>query len=200
MTKMMRMEATDETWSRRALLSGAGKAALSATAVAMIVGCESIAQSDKAADPAADVAILNTALGLEHEAIAAYQLGAESGLLRPEVLPVAVLFQSHHKQHADALTNAITKFGGAPTAPRTLAQYAEKLKAGTLASQTDVLSLAATLEKQAADIYLNVIPSFNDRSLAQAAGRLAADETMHWTVLANALGAPLPQKALSFGA
>ncbi len=200
MTSNERMDAPDETWSRRALLSGAGKAALSATAVATIVGCESIAQSDKAADPAADVAILNTALGLEHEAIGAYQLGAESGLLRPEVLPVAVLFQSHHKQHAEALTNAVTKFGGAPAGPLTLAQYAEKLKAGTLKSQTDVLSLAATLEKQAADIYLSVIPSFNDRSLAQAAGRLAADETMHWTALAAALGRDLPKDALTFGA
>ena len=194
------MDAPDENRSRRALLSGAGKAVLSATAVGLIVGCESIAQSDKAPDPANDVTILNTALDLEHEAIGAYQLGAESGLLRPEVLPVAVLFQSHHKQHAEALSNAVTKFGGAPAAPRTLAQYADKLKAGTLKSQTDVLSLAATLEKQAADIYLSVIPKFDDRDLAQAAGRLAADETMHWTALAAALGRDLPQDALTFGA
>ena len=53
MTRSERMDVPDETWSRRALLSGAGKAALSATAVGLIVGCESIAQSDKAADPAA---------------------------------------------------------------------------------------------------------------------------------------------------
>ena len=63
-----------------------------------------------------------------------------------------------------------------------------------------MLNLAATLEKQAADIYLSVIPNFNDRNLAQAAGRLAADETMHWTALSAALGRDLPQDALTFGA
>ena len=36
--------------------------------------------------------------------------------------------------------------------------------------------------------------------LAQVAGRLAADETMHWTALASAIGEMLPQKALTFGA
>ena len=43
----------------------------------------------------------------------------------------------------------------------------------------------------AANAYLGVIPSFEDSALAQVSGRLAADETMHWTVLAQALGQPL---------
>ena len=67
---------------RRRFLMGAGQAGLSAVAVALLAGCESMAAHTGA--PAAgpdDVGILNTALGLEHEAIAAYQLGAESGLL-----------------------------------------------------------------------------------------------------------------------
>ena len=34
----------------------------------------------------------------------------------------------------------------------------------------------------------------------KVAARLAADETMHWSILANALGRPLPAMALSFGA
>jgi hypothetical protein len=45
-----------------------------------------------------------------------------------------------------------------------------------------------------------VIPSFNDRTLAQVSGRLAADETMHWTALSQALGDTIPANALSFGA
>jgi hypothetical protein len=45
-----------------------------------------------------------------------------------------------------------------------------------------------------------VIPSFNDVKLGQVAARLAADETMHWTVLSQALGRALPAGALSFGA
>ena len=46
-----------------------------------------------------------------------------------------------------------------------------------------------------------MIPSFKDTAaLAKVAARLAADETMHWSILANALGRPLPAMALSFGA
>jgi len=187
--------------SRRFFLSGVGKATLSATAVALLVGCESMAASNtSAADPAQDVAILNVALGLEHEAINAYQLGAESGLLTKDVLPVAVLFQSQHKEHRDALVGTIKKMGGMPVDAKAMGDYAKSLKAETLKSQADVLRLAARLERGAANAYLGVIPSFGDAGLAQVAGRLAADETMHWTVLASALGEQLPQKALSFGA
>jgi hypothetical protein len=48
--------------------------------------------------------------------------------------------------------------------------------------------------------YLGVIPAFGDRELAKIAGRLAADETMHYTALTQALGASLPAAALSYGA
>ena len=63
-----------------------------------------------------------------------------------------------------------------------------------------MLDLAARLELGATNAYLGVIPSFKDNALAKVAARLAADETMHWTVLSNALGRPLPPMALSFGA
>ena len=103
-----------EVPSRRRFLGGAGKATLSATAVALIVGCESMAANmdrQAAVDPQQDVSILNVALGLEHEAIGAYQLGAESGLLQKPVLQTAVLFQSQHEEHRDALAGAIGKLG-----------------------------------------------------------------------------------------
>ncbi|WP_416897744.1 MAG: ferritin-like domain-containing protein [Minwuia sp.] len=190
--------------SRRFFLSGAGKATLSASAVAMLAACETGAAShsggDSMADAKADSDILNVALGLEHEAIAAYQLGAESGLLQKPVLQLAVQFQSHHKAHRDALIATVQKLGGTPAEASTLGEYAEGLGAGTLKSQADVLTLAARLEKGAANAYLGVIPSFADKDLAQISGRLAADETMHWTVLAQAIGEQLPANALSFGA
>ena len=189
--------------SRRLFLSGLGKSTLSATAVALIVGCESMARTDTAARQGGaeqDVGILNVALGLEHEAIGAYQLGAESGLLQKDVVSVAVLFQGHHKAHRDALAATVRKLGGAPVEPKPVGEYAKALKADTLKNQTDVLRLAARLERGAANAYLGVIPSFGDPALAQVSGRLAADETMHWALLANALGEPVPQQALSFGA
>ncbi|MHB1334098.1 MAG: ferritin-like domain-containing protein, partial [Sulfuriferula sp.] len=61
-----------------------------------------------------DVAVLNTALALEYQAIAAYQVGAESNLLQKPVLAVAVKFQSHHRAHADILSATVKKLGGTP--------------------------------------------------------------------------------------
>lgn len=61
-----------------------------------------------------DVQILNTALGAELEAIAAYQLGADSKLLQKPVLDLAVTFQGHHKEHADVLAKTVEKLGGKP--------------------------------------------------------------------------------------
>lgn len=183
--------------SRRSFMGRSG--ALSAAAVALLAGKDVMA-AGMAGDMSKDVSILNVALGLEHEAINAYQLGAGSGLLQKPVLDIAVMFQGHHKAHRDALIATIQKLGGKPVAELKMDAYAEGLNAGALKSQADVLSLAARLELGATNAYLGVIPAFGDRDLAKVAARLAADETMHFTVLNNALGRPLPAGALSFGA
>lgn len=189
---------------RRRFLRNTGTVSLSATAIALLGGCETLASSDtgmSGEDVASkDTEILNVALGLEHEAINAYQLGAESGLLEQGVLNVAVLFQSQHKEHRDALVATIETLGGTPVEAKMMSEYAEALQAGTLKNQTDVLTLAAKLERGAANAYLGVVPSFSDDALAKVAARIAADETMHWTVLAQVLGQSLPENALSFGA
>ncbi len=188
--------------SRRTFLRSGGKAALSASAIVALSGAGA-ALTRAHASPghtAQDVAILNVALGLEHEAIAAYQLGAESSLLEKGVLGVAVQFQSHHKAHRDALMGAIGSMGGEAVEAKKLKAYAKDLNAASLMSQTDVLMLAARLELGAANAYLGVIPAFESHDLAQIAARLAADETMHWTTLTSALGQSLPTDALTFGA
>ena len=184
---------------RRGLLRASGVTLLSASAVALLGGAEKVALANTG-NAANDIGILNTALALEHEAISAYQLGAQSGLLQKPVLDVAVLFQSHHKEHRDALVATIRKLGGTPVTAKSDAEVAKALNAAMLKTQTDVLRLAQRLEKGAANAYVGVIPSFNDRTLAQISARLGEDETMHWTVLTEALKDPLPAKALSFGA
>ena len=170
---------------RRSFLGGA---TLSAAAIALLGGKDVLAQGTGSAQ---DVNILNVALGLEHEAINAYQLGAQSGLLQKPVLDLAVRFQADHKEHRDALVATIKKMGGTPVAEKSLADYAKVLKADTLKGQGDVLELAASLELGAINAYLGVIPSFKDGQLAKVAGRLAADEVLHWTLLNNALGKAL---------
>ena len=113
---------------RRGFLRASGVTVLSASAVALLAGSEklALAQSGNAAN---DVAILNVALGLENEAISAYQIGATSGLLQKPVLDVAVKFQSDHKAHRDALTATIRKLGGTPVAAKSDAEVAQALNA-----------------------------------------------------------------------
>lgn len=173
--------------SRRSLLRASGLT-LSGTAIAMLAGRESLAASQKTKSPGKDVAILNSALGAELEAIAAYQVGAESGLLQKPVLDLAVQFQGHHKEHAALLASVVGKLGGKATVAKAKYDFpVDKLK-----SQADVLRFAATLEKGAVSAYLGAVPLFGDRDLAKAASILG-DEAMHWAVLLNTLGEnPVP--------
>jgi rubrerythrin len=184
-----------DTHPRRGFLTGFGKFTLSASAIALLAGNEKLALIGSAsAQTNNDVTILNSALGAEQQAIAAYQLGAESGLLKKPVLDVAVQFQGHHKAHADALAKAVQKLGGKPVTP--LKDYAfpkDKLK-----NQNDVLAFAASLEKGAVSAYLGAVPILTDRELAKAAASILGDEAMHWAVLRNALGQnPVPDAFMS---
>lgn len=183
---------------RRGFLGLTSRATLSAAALMLLGGHEALAQG--MSGTTGDISILNTALGLEYEAIGAYQLGAQSGLLQKPVLQVAVYFQGQHKAHRDALIATIHKLGGMPVADKSLDEYATELQANTLKSQGDVLALATRLELGAANAYLGVIPSFKDPQLAKISGRIAADEVSHYTALLGAQRLPLPANALSFGA
>lgn len=175
---------------RRSFLGQAGLL-LSGTAVALLSGREALAAKAAKVDNAAesDLRILNTALGAELEAIAAYQVGAESGLLQKPVLDLALTFQGHHKQHADLLAGTIGKLGGRPVSARDKYSF----PVDTLKNQTDVLRFAAGLEKGAVSAYLGAIPLFGNRDLAKAAGSILGDEAMHWAVLRQAVGeVPVP--------
>jgi rubrerythrin len=171
--------------NRRGFLKSSSGLMLTGTAIALLSGREALA-AGMTHDAEGDVRILNTALGAELEAIAAYQVGAESGLLQKPVLDLAVTFQGHHKAHADLLAKTVEKLGGKPVAAK--AKYTfpvEKLK-----TQNDVLSFAASLEKGAVSAYLGAIPVFQNRDLAKAAGSILGDEAMHWAILRNAVGEP----------
>lgn len=181
--------------SRRRALAAAG-AVLSAPAVALLAGRDALAAARKvdAAAIDADVRILNTALGAEFEAVAAYQVGADSGLLGKPALALALQFQGHHKEHVAALAATVQKLGGKPVAARATYSFpVDRLKV-----ETDVLRFAAGLEKGAVSAYLGAVPLFADRALAQVAASILGDEAMHWAVLRQALGeAPVPMAFVS---
>jgi len=174
---------TSSPFIARRLFLGRSGFMLSGAAVALLAGKEALAAGAGAADPR-DVQILNTALGAELEAIAAYQLGAESKLLQKPVLDLAVTFQGHHKEHADVLAKTIEKLGGKAVVAK--ATYNFPVEA-------DVLRFAAKLEQGAVSAYLGAVPLFGNRDLAKAAASILGDEAMHWAVLRQALGeVPVP--------
>ncbi|HTU67273.1 MAG TPA: ferritin-like domain-containing protein [Steroidobacteraceae bacterium] len=184
----------DAPLARRSFL-GAGGLALSGAAVALLAGRDALAAgADKNANPANDIGILNSALAAEQQAIAAYGVGAGSGLLKGPVLALATTFQGHHKQHADVLAGAIHKLGGSPVAAK--AKYDFPVE--TLKTQNDVLRFAAGLEQGAVSAYLGAVPLFKDRELSKAAASILGDEAMHWAVLRQALGdEPVPAAFVS---
>jgi len=176
---------------RRSFLSASGTGLLSAGAVMLMAGCGAASYSRNAAAASAegDIRILNSALGAEQEAVAAYQVGVDSGLLSQGTLAVAVKFQDHHKQHADALAKAVKDLGGEAAAPMEMYDFpTDQLK-----SEEDVLRFAAGLEKGAVRAYLGAVPLFEERALAKAAASILGDEAMHWAVPRQAVGEdPVP--------
>ncbi|MDM0053710.1 ferritin-like domain-containing protein [Variovorax sp. J22R115] len=167
----------------RRLFLGRSGLVLSGAAIALLAGRDALA-AKAGGDTAGDVQILNTALGAEFEAIAAYQVGAESKLLEKPVLDLAVTFQGHHKAHAAVLSATVAKLGGKPVLAKSKYDFPlEQLK-----SQADVLRFAAKLEQGAVSAYLGAVPLFDDRDLSKAAASILGDEAMHWAVLRQALG------------
>lgn len=187
--------------SRRGLIRGAGQTLTVAGVAAFLGACaKEIADTPARAQATGqDVGILNAAIALEHEGIAAYTIAAGSGLLQPAVKQVGVTFRAHHMAHRDALMNAVRELGGTPTETRTEAEYVQSLNAASLRNQADVLRLALRLERGAANAYLSLIPQLG-ANFHQVAARMAGDEAFHVAILANALGEPIPEAGFMFGA
>lgn len=180
----------DHDASRRTVLAGAG----------LLIGAASLAgRAAAAATPGGDVSVMQGALAIEHEGIAAYRLAGASGLLKPDTLKVALIFKGHHEQHRDALANLIRKAGGKPVEPKADADYVKELNLGALKSQADVVKLATTLELGATNAYAGQVAALKDPQLAHLFTQLSADEAVHWTTLNNAGGTPIPAKAFLFG-
>ena len=142
-----------------------------------------IALPKKGETGADDLTMMNTALAIEHEAIWAYGLAGNSGLLSAKAKEVGLLFQGSHEIHRDLLADAVKRKGGTPAEPKK--EYAFGVP---LANEKDVLELAFKLEVGAARVYLYVVDRFQDRALSGAASRILSDEVLHATVLRSVLG------------
>ncbi len=150
-------------------------------------------------NPDNDVGLLNTALALEHEGIAAYSIAGGSGLLQPDVLAIGLKFRGHHMKHRDDLAAAIRTLGGRPVDAKTNEEYAHDLNAGALTSQADVLRFALGLEQGATNAYLGMLGPLMHSDDRVLAARIAADEAVHTAVFMQALGIAIPAQAPLFG-
>ncbi|MGJ3648637.1 ferritin-like domain-containing protein [Sphingomonas sp. GlSt437] len=192
---------SDLKTGRREFLGHAGLVTASLVAIGTAGSAVDAAVRGKAAMATAggDIDILQTALALEHEGIAAYTIAAGSGLLTPDVIKVASVFLGHHQQHRDRLAGLIRTAGGHPVDPKTDAEYTQELNLGALKSQGDVLALATKLEQGASSAYVGQAAGLKDHQLAGLFASLAADEASHWAVLNNAIGGAVPTKGFIFG-
>jgi hypothetical protein len=92
---------------RRMFLGFAGLGLIAASSSAIAAGAKA-----KSKDASNDVSVMQAALALEHEGIAAYRLAGGSGLLKPGILRIAQVFMGHHEQHRDSLASLVAKAGG----------------------------------------------------------------------------------------
>jgi hypothetical protein len=182
--------------SRRTFLQQAGALTLGAGAAGLIGAGPAIAAAPKFRS---DVGVIQTALALEHEGIAAYRLAGKSGLLSKGTLQVATIFMGHHEAHRDSLAKVVMQAGAKPVEPKSDAQYVAELNLASLKSEKDVVALATTLEHGAASAYLGQITAIRDPKLANLFASISADEATHWTTLNAAGGGQIPKSAYIFG-
>lgn len=181
--------------NRRFFLKQAGALTLGAGAVEMFTGSVADAAAPKTSS---DVGVIQTALELEHEGIAAYRIAGKSGLLKPPTLKVAMIFMGHHEAHRDSLAKLVREAGAKPAEPKSDADYIKGLNLGSLKSEKDVVILATSLEHGAASAYIMQITSIKNPKLANLFASISADEATHWATLNNAAGAPIPKAAYIF--
>ena len=115
------------------------------------------------------------------------------------MLDLALVFQSQHKGHRDALIGTIRQLGGNPVDAKSRADYIISLNIAAIKSQADILKLAQVHELGAANAYIGVMPSLGSKELTQVCAKIAADEAAHWSLLTSALGETLPNTAFMFG-
>src|SRR3546814_16123677 len=111
--------------ARRNFLAHAGMAALGVGASSLLPG-----RAVAAATPPDDIGVIQTALTLEHEGIAAYQIAGKSGLLSPGTLKLALVFLGHHQAHRESLAKLVADAGGKPVEPTTAQPQQQETQLG----------------------------------------------------------------------
>ena len=179
--------------SRRLVIAGAGRLAVGAAALGIVAGCTTMAAVEPKRDTGGrdDVALLNNVLGLEYEAVAAYDAALAGGGLSDEMAALARAFQDDHAKHAAALARAVVRLQGRPVGARPTIDYS--FSPAALTTGADAMHFLVGFEQGLALAHLGAVPAFADSALAKGAAGILGVEAMHWSSLRAALGeAPVP--------
>src|SRR4051812_27308479 len=171
---------------RRGLALGGGVVAASSVPLLLAV------RNAFAAD-SGDAEILGKAIHLEQVAVLAYDGALASGLLSADFTTAATRFRDHERQHATALTTALTDLGGTPPEKAT-AQDVEGL--ADLKTQADVANFAIEFETAAVAAYLDAQKQLVDGKLLQTSASIMANEAQHLVVLRRLANMPAVPNAL----
>lgn len=142
--------------------------------------------SRKAWGQSGDLEIANFALTLEYLEADYYAIALDSGMLSGDALSYIQATFEHESAHVEALTGLIKDSGGTPVAKP------EFMFGEAFASQSSILSTAATLEITGVGAYLGAAPMIQSPDVLAAAGSIAGVEGEHVVAINNLLGVVPP--------
>jgi hypothetical protein len=133
-----------------------------------------------------DLALARTAASLEQLAVDTYQTGIDSGLVTTSAIAdAAMLFQSHHQEHLDALNAAIEGAGGEPVTEPNQAVFEALIEPAVSAatSEADIVQIAFDLEGAAAQTYVYAGGTLSVPALRSTIMTIGGIEARHAAIL-----------------
>jgi Ferritin-like domain len=129
-----------------------------------------------------DIAILNAALGLEHEAIGLYADALARNLVPTGLREYAVEFKGAHEGHRDTQVEILRERGVTAVAPHKVDPIREA------AAGDAVIRRLLSVEAAAESAYLRLIGHIRTNDYLLSAGFIVVDEARHQTIWRRARG------------
>jgi hypothetical protein len=182
--------------SRRRLLARALAGGLAMMMAGLLASCASLGPpAPRIRNASDDAALLDNLLGLENEAVAAYELVCARGVLKGAERAQAAAFEEDHRKHAEALARMIDRLGGKKIGE---AKRDYGFSPGAVAEREDAIGFLIDIEQGVAFAQLAAVPAFATRPLAKDAAAMLGAEAMHWAYWRQALGKdPVPAPFLT---
>ena len=129
-----------------------------------------------------DLAILDAAVALEHQAIAIYDVGLGRGLVPPGLRAYAVEFRGDHEGHRDTQIAIAEERGRRPPEARKHYEF------GRLGAGEVFIRQALEVERAAQRAYSALVSEIGTRDYLLSAAFILVDEVRHITVWRRVLG------------